>query len=421
MPKLFPIRRPVLFAVFSLTFCSSAISQVARRPLLLHDPVQDKNFYLLSLLEEDGSVHHALRTDPALAAISAERDRSLTRSLDSCGEDATCALPSLLWTDEEIHAVSLALARLYRDNQPLRELVNGKLRTSGADVLYEEASGDELLAAAWETCARGVNDILSVYGEGTAPRYPRIDSISFDVHSPEFQRRVDSLLRKISSKTSPSQLFFEPSLHAALQLLSMNRRDEAGRLEPMETGVNRSAVQAMATTTWSRYPYSVIVVPGAGPDDPNTPLSDAGRRRTALAAEAYHAGKAPFILVSGGFVHPAQTRFSEAMEMRKALLRDFGVPESAILVDPHARHTTTNMRNAAREIFRYGMPVHQPALVISDAAQIGSIGGQPFADRCLRELGYIPYRIVSHPSDTSLVFLPTMESLQQDPMDPLDP
>jgi hypothetical protein len=97
------------------------------------------------------------------------------------------------------------------------------------------------------------------------------------------------------------------------------------------------------------------------------------------------------------------------------------VPESSILVDPHARHTTTNMRNAAREMFRYGIPMNKPALVISDAAQIGYIAGRSFADRCLNELGYMPFRIISQPSDISLVFLPMAESLEQDPMDPLDP
>ena len=33
----------------------------------------------------------------------------------------------------------------------------------------------------------------------------------------------------------------------------------------------------------------------------------------------------------------------------------------------------------------------------------------------------LPYKIVDHPSDTSLAFLPEIESLQQDPLDPLDP
>jgi hypothetical protein len=249
----------------------------------------------------------------------------------------------------------------------------------------------------------------------------RLDSISFDLHSADTQRDIASLVNRISAKGSSEKLFFEPSLESALELLNMNHRDEAGRMEPMETGVNEAAVKAIPSIQWKNYDYSVIVVPGAGPSDTETALSASGRRRTELAVEAYHAGKAPFILVSGGYVHPSQTRFAEAVEMRKALLNDYHVPEAAILVDPHARHTTTNMRNAAREIYRYNMPMNKPALVVSDAAQIGYIAGQTFTDRCMKELGYLPYQVINRPSETSLVFLPLKESLQQDPMDPLDP
>ncbi|WP_263350431.1 YdcF family protein [Acidicapsa acidisoli] len=413
--------RRMLLAAFVLAFPQASFSQAVTKPLPLNAPLQDKNFYLLSLLQKNAEVRRALVADQEIAEISAERKRSVERELAQCKENVACTLKGLLWNDEEIHAVSLALARLYRENKSLRLLVDKELRPSGAYVLYQKQSGDNLLANAWDTCARGLNDVISVYGEGTAPRYPLIDSYSFDVNSADYQQRVHSLVSDINSGTSSSSLFFDLSLNSALQLLALNHRDEAGRLEPMETGVNAAAVKAIAATPWNKFAYSVIVVPGAGPGDRDTALSNSGRKRVQLAAEAYHAGKAPFILVSGGYVHPSQTRFSEAVEMKKALLQDFNVPESAILIDPHARHTTTNMRNAAREIYRYGVPMNKTALVISDAAQVGYIAGQPFADRCLKELGYMPYRILSQPSDTSLAFLPLVESLEQDPIEPLDP
>lgn len=411
----------LLFAAIVFVLPFPALAQPAARPLALHAPLQDKDFYLLSILQADSQARPALIADKALEQIGAERQRFLVLSLRICKGDAVCTMKAFLWTDEEIHAVSFALARLYQDNASVRKMVEQTLRPSGAYVLYQKQSGDQLLVNAWEICARGLNDVISVYGQGNAPRYPAIDSISFDVHSADFQQRIAALATQLSADSAAASLFFEPSLKAALQLLALNHRDEAGRLEPMEAGVNAAAVKAIPSVEWKKYPYSVIVVPGAGPGDPDTALSAAGRRRTELAAEAYHAGKAPFVLVSGGYVHPSQTRFSEAIEMKKALLADYHVPESAILVDPHARHTTTNMRNAVREMYRYQMPMNKPALVISDAAQIGYIAGQPFADRCLKEMGYLPYRIVDRPSDTSLVFLPMIESLQQDPMDPLDP
>lgn len=404
-----------------LAAASVAMPQNALKPLPLHNPIQDKNFYLLTLFESDFGVRQALADDVNLKEVSGERARFLKVALQSCKVDAPCTAKAFLWTDEEIGAVSRDLMRLYHGNESVRRMVDETLKRSDAYELYNNESGTDLLANAWEICARGMNDVISVYGEGAPPRYPRIDSISFDVTSADFQQRIASLAQRISTESSEQGLFFSPSLSAALELLQMNHRDEAGRIEPMETGANAAAVKAIPRITWAKYPYTVIVVPGAGPNDPNTALSEAGRRRTQLAAEAYHEGKAPLILVSGGFVHPSQTRFSEALEMKKALLNDYHVPESAILVDPHARHTTTNMRNAAREIFRYRVPTDKPALMISDSAQTGYIAGQGFADRCMKELGYVPYKIVQRTSDTSIVFFPLIESLQQDPMDPLDP
>jgi hypothetical protein len=401
----------LLVAIAILSLAHSSWGEPTPKPLTLHAALQDKDFYLLSALQSDPEVHKVLLQDQALTQVSAEREWFLSQAFATCKENA-CRVHAFLWTDEEISSVSFALARIYKESAPVRRLVEKDLKPSGTYVLYEKQDGAILLVNAWQICARGLNDVLSVYGEGLAPRYPKIDSVSFNVSSADFQSSVES---------HTPQLFFEPSLGAALQLLSLNHRDEAGRLEPMEEGVNEAAVKAIPSLPWSKYPYSVIVVPGAGPSDADTPISATGRARVALAAEAYHAGKAPLILLSGGYVHPAQTRFAEAIEMKKVLLAEYKVPEAAVLVDPHARHTTTNMRNAAREIYRYHLPMNKPALVVSDAAQTGYIAGQPFADRCLKELGYLPYQIVSRPSQTSLVFLPQIDSLQQDPLDPLDP
>ena len=43
-------------------------------------------------------------------------------------------------------------------------------------------------------------------------------------------------------------------------------------------------------------------------------------------------------------VHPDDTPFNEAWEMRSFLLQH-GVPEDMIVGDFYARHTTTNLRN----------------------------------------------------------------------------
>lgn len=129
---------------------------------------------------------------------------------------------------------------------------------------------------------------------------------------------------------------FQPALRFALGLMDLNGRDEAGRFEPMERGENARAFHRISSIDWSRYPYTVIVVPGAGNDQPGVQLSPYGKLRAELAAKRYREGKAPLILVSGGFVHPMRTPYAEAIEMKRELMEKYAVPEDAILVDPRA-------------------------------------------------------------------------------------
>jgi hypothetical protein len=163
--------------------------------------------------------------------------------------------------------------------------------------------------------------------------------------------------------------------------------------------------------------------PGHGPDIEKVPLSPIGKIRVALVAERYHRGLAPLIILSGGYVHPNKTPYSEAIEMKKALMEKYGVPERAILVDPHARHTTTNFRNAARQMFRYGIPTSKPSLCTTTMDQIIYITDAKwfFAQRNMRELGYLPYELFEKISNHDVVFKPVITSLHADPLDPLDP
>jgi len=104
------------------------------------------------------------------------------------------------------------------------------------------------------------------------------------------------------------------------------------------------------------------------------------------------------------------------------LMRDFQIPEEAILIDPHARHTTTNLRNPARILFRDSLPLDKPVWIVSDIYQSRYIESQGFADRCSRELGYRPFRKLTRLSPNDLEWVPDyLASLVQDPRDPLDP
>jgi hypothetical protein len=172
---------------------------------------------------------------------------------------------------------------------------------------------------------------------------------------------------------------------------------------------------------WSRFPYSAILVPGSGPDSLEVRLSPKARQRLEAAVTRYRAQAAPFIIVSGGYVHPARTPYCEALEMKRALVEEYAIPASAIIIDPHARHTTTNVRNAARLMFRYGMPMSKPGLIVTDEQQAASIAAPAFDERNQRETGTIPYRDKQLLSPVEVTFAPSVDALQVGFEDPLDP
>jgi DUF218 domain len=130
---------------------------------------------------------------------------------------------------------------------------------------------------------------------------------------------------------------------------------------------------------------------------------------------------APLIIVSGGHVHPYRTPHCEAIEMKKELIEKYEIPEKNILIEPHARHTTTNIRNASRLLFAYHVPNDKPSLVTTNFQHSEYVGSVFFHDRCLKELGYLPGKLLERITPTSIEFLPNIESFQQNPLEPLDP
>jgi hypothetical protein len=382
--------------------------------------VQDKNFYLLSLLERTREVHDALRSDPGLQQITHERKAALERTRE-CGTELNCYAAALRWTDAQSETASRALAAAYEHTPAIRAVIDGPLRASGGYLRYHESDGPALLTRAWADCIHGMNHAIDVYALGQPPRYPAIDAISYDPKSPAWQRIVQHAAAVLLDDEDSLDVPWSASLRFVLQAMALNHRDEAARFEPLEGGENAAAYRRAASMDWNRFPYTVIVVPGSGNDRPGVRLSPNSMLRDEIAARRFRQGKAPFILVSGGFVHPAQTEFSEAIEMKRDLMTRFDIPENAIIVDPHARHTTTNMRNAARLMYRYGVPFDRKALVTTDLSQSTYIENPDFAKRCVTELGYVPYRLIGRTSPFDLEFVPLIESLHIDPQDPLDP
>jgi hypothetical protein len=385
--------------------------------------VADKNFYWFSVIARSPAVQALLANDPALKDLG----RSRSALLRSHATDTAGWAPSLVadfrFTTADSAIVAKALATLYRANTAaFDDMIDHQLRPSGCYQRFSTGNNETFLLNAWSQTIVGINYIIDQYGLGKRLRYAAIDSVSYDINSRYYRSALKDVFAYLSEKADSTTLFYQPSLSIALQLMDLNDRDEPTRFEPLEEGENKAAVAAVRSTDWSKYKYATIVVPGEGPELTTVALDPMGRIRCNLALDRYRKGLAPFIIVSGGFVHPFHTPYAEAFEMKRYLLTR-NVPESAIIIEPQARHTTTNLRNANRLMIRYGIPITMPSDIVSSKSQIDYIDlpqGR-FDQRNMHELGYLPYKDKRRIATHDVSYYPVMESLHMDPYDPLDP
>lgn len=383
--------------------------------------VQSKNWYLLTLLESLPEVKSLLEKDSELAAVAGLKYQNLETSVKECKSDFLCYTGKMKFSVQEIEAVGARLEALYSENNALGKLVKQHLIPSGTYILFKEASEKALLRKAWEQDAKGINHTIEVYAEGKKPNYPAIDSIEFKTFAKSYPVLVYDATEVVRQEKKNSSLFFGPSMHYALQFLEVNERHEAADYEPMASTVNKAALERVKKIDWNKFKYTLVLVPGAGPDTHDRALSEGGMLRCRVAALRYFEGLAPYILVSGGRVHPFKTKYSEAYEMKKFLMETLKVPENVIIMDPHARHTTTNMRNGVRLLYRYGMPVEKPCLVSTIRSQSYSITSEAFVNRCMREINHVPYKLGKRLSETDFEFYPVLDALHIDADEPLDP
>jgi hypothetical protein len=382
--------------------------------------VSAKNYYLLSLMEQLPSLKALLKNDQVLLKIDTEKRKSMADAVKNCGSNLGCYIQPVKFSTAEMAAVGTRLTELYQEDNALGALVKQHLRPSGCYSLFAGLSNKEMLIKAWEQDAKAVNHTISVYAEGAKANYQKIDSIAFNVKRAAYVELV-ALNTKLSlEETESSHLFCTAAVTFALHSLEINERLQSEDEEPMATGVNKAAVDFSKRIEWDKYKYTLILVPGEGPEEQGVVLSAGGMLRCRLAALQYEKGVAPLIMVSGGCVHPYKTKYNEAIEMKKYLIETLHIPEKAILVEPHARHTTTNLRNCARLIFRYGMPMDKPCITSTAKSQSYYITGV-MTGRCMAELGYMPYRNGARLSDTETEFYPLSTSLQIDFDEPMDP
>mgnify|MGYP003658384727 CR=1 FL=1 len=417
------MKKPPLFLLLLLlgSFCwGQNTPQASYLPVLGENPTQAKNVYFLSLIEEMPYLKSLLEEDGELAEIASAKFELLTQSLQDCGKDAGCYPAALGFTANEIERIAQRIEQLAKQNKRLTDITLDHIAPSG---MYQMNAADDpapFLANAWKQDAATLNHIITIYGRGEKPNYPKIDSLGMNLNSSTYLANIQALSELASVKYEGSKLFYQLTLGYAMDALAMARFERAGDFEPMMSYENRAAFDAAQTTDWEEFDYPLILIPGAGTDNYLDSLSSGGVLRCQLAFNAFKKKKAPFILVSGGYVHPYKVLHNEAIEMKRYLLK-LGVPESAILIDPHARHTTTNMRNTARIMFRYGFPTDRPSITVTTPSQSAYIYSDMMHDRCMRELGYHAYTNGKRLSATTAEFFPLISSLQIDTDEPLDP
>ncbi|MGJ1430603.1 YdcF family protein [Sphingobacterium spiritivorum] len=381
------------------------------------DWVIAKNYYATFLLAQDSGLTHTILSDQDIYSMLEKRHARYIES-GNC-KDVACFLRAFRWEEQEVEKIISVFSRKFQTNKELKAFVANKLipsRTYGMDVSAGERG---YLEKALRQDLNAMNYVIDVYAGAKKPNYPKIDSISFDVTKKAYLYLLKDVAQDILKDVrNPEEAFYE-SLWTAVRLLEVNERWDAAQLEPLIQLENKKAYDAIRQTDFERYPYSLLLTLGAGPEVYDQPISPGGMLRCRMAARSYFQGLAPFIVVSGGRVHPYKTPYIEAIEMKKYLMQALNVPEEAILIDPHARHTTTNMRNTARILLHYGFPADKYAIVNSSIPHIDAV--EKMADRCVRELGYVPYVLGKRISEVIIEFKPREEALTIDPDEPMDP
>ena len=378
------------------------ISQKAKEVALLK-----KNFYFLYQCENESG----LLNNKTLQGIAISRKARLDSALTACNTNG-CLITALQLNPDEIKSIGAELVNYAKQTPSFVASLRDSKRYTNFD--------QDLIAKTWEASALAMNRILSVYVGGEKPIYPKIDAGDFSPTDSTYFAKVKNMLTDLNAKKDISLSAYHTLMFACAKILLLNDRDEAIRYEPLEKGWNKDAVKQLSKTDWQKFNYSVILVPGLGPEEVGLKLDPNGAKRCDSAAKRYFAGLAPFIVVSGGHVHPNKTPFAEAVEMKKYMVGVLKVPSEAIIIEPHARHTTTNLRNLNRLIYRFNIPATKSILIVTDVSQSTYILGN-MAKNAQRELGYLPYAEIKKISSTETSYLPNELSLHTNPFDPLDP
>lgn len=384
------------------------------------DTLETLNFPLLPMLRTAPGWAEALRTDAGLVTLTAQRaDR--VRAAAACTEKPACLADAWEWTPGDIATVEAALRRIVAKPGRAQVLAGQHMRPSGRFARHEALADPAFIVAAWADTAAGMNNLIAVYGQGKPPRYPLIDATIFDTKDARFGAVLDAHGQVTAAGGRADDLVFDAPARYAIGLLRMNERTDATAFRQLLTDTNAAASRLAASTRWADYRYPALLVFGHGPEDAQSRTGVMGYIRMARAADLFRAGVAPFIVVSGGNVHPNRTPFNEAVEMKRILIEQHDIPADRILIEPHARHTTTNLRNCARLLFAAGLPTDRPSLIVTDPMTAAYIGSEMLMTRTVQETGVKPGSVTVADTAFAFEFLPDRKAFHAEPLDPLDP
>lgn len=331
----------------------------------------------------------------ALAAVLGGRKLRI----DACELAPKCLMLASTWNDAEMAAVTAAVP------------ASVKQRLVADDGVQAQVARE----------LRGLNAILQIYGLGTQSRYPMIDGPLEPTDSAAFKALVADAIWLAEAGRNDPAVKLDASIALAIALIDANERRDAVQFEPLDATHNATPFALARTLDWKHYRYSALIIPGVGPENPAITVSARSKLHLQLAARRFAQGDVAFIITSGAGVHPKGSKFVEAVEMRKTLIERFGIPAERIVIEPYARHTTTNLRNATRRLHAMGAPLDKPTLIVANASQSKYITSPEFAARNPAELGFDPGTIGRRFSPYEVEFLPSLKSLRIDPWDPLDP
>ena len=405
---------PFLFLCFLITEAWGQASHMYQP--LAPERIESKNYYFTFLTGYVPEVDSLLQTNAVLKQMAETKQQQLKKAITFDEQIAAFKL-----SDDEIERAGNALSSLYAPENALGRLLTGHILPSGCYGQYKE-TGKELIKRIWEQDAKGMNHAIAVYGAGARPNYPMIDSIYFDVTSSRYRKEIlPTCVQNVALENEASPRFYSVTLLAAKHLLDVNDRLQAADYEPMGATVNQAAYRRVRQINWKDYPYSALIVLGVGPNVEKEAISPEGRQRAAYAALCFRRHLIPFIILSGGKVHPYHTPYCEAEEMKKYMMEVWNVPAEAIIMEPHARHTTTNVRNAGRILWREGFPTDKPALITGSTSHIDYVINPNFKKRFLKELKIVPYRLGKRVSERLVEYYPLESALIINPSEPMDP